>query len=217
MCIRDRRFADDAPSQNVMGEIIGSEYPNEVIVLGGHIDSWDVGQGAHDDGGGCVASWQAVKLIKDLGLKPKRTIRAVMWTNEENGLRGGNAYRDAHFDELDNHILAMESDAGVFKPSGFGFSGPDESLKILQDIGTLLYRIDSGKITKGGGGADIGPIMREGVPGMGLKVDGSRYFWYHHTNADTFDKVDKDEFNRCVASMAVMAYVVADMDMKLPR
>ena len=211
------RFVDDAPSQNVMGEIIGSEYPNEVIVLGGHIDSWDVGQGAHDDGGGCVASWQAVKLIKDLGLKPKRTIRAVMWTNEENGLRGGNAYRDTHFDELDNHILAMESDAGVFKPSGFGFSGPDESLKILQDIGTLLYRIDSGKITKGGGGADIGPIMREGVPGMGLKVDGSRYFWYHHTNADTFDKVDKDEFNRCVASMAVMAYVVADMDMKLPR
>ena len=211
------RFVDDAPSQNVMGEIIGSQYPDEVIVLGGHIDSWDVGQGAHDDGCGCVASWQAVKLIKDLGLKPKRTIRAVMWTNEENGLRGGNAYRDAHFDELDNHILAMESDAGVFKPSGFGFSGSDESLKILQDIGTLLYRIDSGKITKGGGGADIGPIMREGVPGMGLKVDGSRYFWYHHTNADTFDKVDKDEFNRCVATMAVMAYVVAEMDMKLPR
>ena len=211
------RFVDDVPSQNVMGEIIGSEYPDEVIVLGGHIDSWDVGQGAHDDGGGCVASWQAVKLIKDLGLKPKRTIRAVMWTNEENGLRGGEAYRDEHLNELDNHILAMESDAGVFKPSGFGFSGPDESFKILQDIGTLLYRIDSGKITKGGGGADIGPIMREGVPGMGLKVDGSRYFWYHHTNADTFDKVDKDEFNRCVATMAVMAYVVADMDMKLPR
>ena len=211
------RFVDDVPSQNVMGEIIGSEYPDEVIVLGGHIDSWDVGQGAHDDGGGCVASWQAVKLIKDLGLKPKRTIRAVMWTNEENGLRGGEAYRDEHLNELDNHILAMESDAGVFKPSGFGFSGSDESFKILQDIGTLLYRIDSGRITIGGGGADIGPIMREGVPGMGLKVDGSRYFWYHHTNADTFDKVDKDEFNRCVATMAVMAYVVADMDMKLPR
>ena len=208
---------EDVLSHNVMGEIKGSEYPDEVIVLGGHIDSWDAGQGAHDDGGGCVAAWQAVKLIKDLGLKPKRTIRAVMWTNEENGLRGGEAYRDAHFDNLDNHILAMESDAGVFKPSGFGFSGPDESLKILQDIGTLLYRIDSGKITKGGGGADIGPIMREGVPGMGLKVDGSRYFWYHHTAADTFDKVDQDEFNRCIATMAVMAYVVADMDERLPR
>ncbi len=207
----------DVPSQNVMGEIIGSQYPDEVIVLGGHIDSWDAGQGAHDDGGGCVASWQAVKLIKDLGLKPKRTIRAVMWTNEENGLRGGEAYRDAHLNELDNHILAMESDAGVFKPSGFGFSGTDESLKILQDIGTLLYRIDSGIITKGGGGADIGPIMREGVPGMGLNVDGSRYFWYHHTPADTYDKVDKDEFNRCVATMALMAYVVADMEERLPR
>ena len=211
------RFVEDVTSQNVMGEVKGSVYPDEVIVLGGHIDSWDVGQGAHDDGGGCVAAWQAVKLINDLGLKPKRTIRAVMWTNEENGLRGGEAYRDAHMDNLDNHILAMESDAGVFKPSGFGFTGPDKSLKILQDIGSLLYRIDSGKITKGGGGADIGPIMRKGVPGMGLKVDGSKYFWYHHTNADTFDKVDKDEFNRCVASMAVMAYVVADMDEKLPR
>lgn len=208
---------EDVLSQNVMSEIIGSEYPEEIIVLGGHIDSWDAGQGAHDDGGGCVAAWQAIKLIKDLGLKPKRTIRAVMWTNEENGLRGGEAYRDAHFNNLENYILAMESDAGVFKPSGFGFTGSDEAFKILQDIGTLLKRIESGEITKGGGGADIGPIMREGVPGMGLKVDGSKYFWYHHTPADTFDKVDKDEFNRCVATMAVMAYVVADMDDRLPR
>ncbi len=213
----EARSFGDVPSQNVMGEIRGSEYPDEVIVLGGHIDSWDVGQGAHDDGGGCVAAWHAVKLIKDLGLKPKRTIRAVMWTNEENGLRGGEAYRDNYINELDNHILAMESDAGVFKPSGFGFTGSDEAFAILQDIGTLLTKIDSGVITKGGGGADIGPIMREGVPGMGLKVDGTRYFWYHHTAADTFDKVDKDEFNRCVATMAVMAYVVADMNDKLPR
>tara|TARA_Y100000741_G_scaffold349361_1_gene318407 strand:- start:1847 stop:2269 length:423 start_codon:yes stop_codon:yes gene_type:complete len=140
-----------------------------------------------------------------------------MWTNEENGLRGGEAYRDEHFNELNNHILAMESDAGVFKPSGFGFTGSDAAFNILRDIGTLLKRIESGEITKGGGGADIGPIMREGVPGMGLKVDNSRYFWYHHTEADTFDKVDKDEFNRCVATMAVMAYVVADMDERLPR
>ena len=213
----EARSFGDVPSQNVMGEIRGSEYPDEVIVLGGHIDSWDVGQGAHDDGGGCVAAWHAVKLIKDLGLKPKRTIRAVMWTNEENGLRGGEAYRDNYINDLDNHILAMESDAGVFKPSGFGFTGSDEAFAILQDIGTLLTKIDSGVITKGGGGADIGPIMREGVPGMGLKVDGTRYFWYHHTAADTFDKVDKDEFNRCVATMAVMAYVVADMNYKLPR
>jgi carboxypeptidase Q len=211
------KFEPDALSRNVMGEIKGSEFPDEVIVLGGHIDSWDVGQGAMDDGGGCVAAWQAVKMMKELGMRPKRTIRVVMWTNEENGMRGGNAYRDAHINELDDHILAMESDGGVFKPSGFGFTGSDEAMNILQDIGTLLYSIESGVITKGGGGADIGPIMREGVPGMGLRVDGSKYFWYHHTNADTWDKLDKDEFNQCVATMAVMAYVVADMNERLPR
>jgi len=210
-------FVDDSPSRNVVAEIKGSEYPEEVIVMGGHIDSWDVGQGAMDDAGGCVAAWQALKLMNDLGLRPKRTVRVVLWTNEENGLRGGNAYRDSHKDEIDNHILAIESDAGVFKPSGFGFSGSDEAYELLSDIGTLLASIESGKITKGGGGADIGPIMREGVPGMGLSVDGSKYFWYHHTNADTWDKLDPDEFNRCVATMAVMAYVVADMDIRLPR
>ncbi len=211
------RMEPDELSRNVVAEIKGSEFPEEVIVMGGHIDSWDVGQGAMDDGGGCVAAWQAVKLMKDLGLRPKRTVRVVLWTNEENGLRGANAYRDTHMDELDNHILAMESDAGVFKPKGFGFTGSNAALKILQDIGTLLYPIESGIIIKGGGGADIGPIMREGVPGMGLRVDGSKYFWYHHTNADTMDKLDRDEFNRCVATMAVMAFVVADMDERLPR
>ena len=211
------RYEDDVPSRNAIAEIRGSEYPDEVVVMGGHIDSWDVGQGAMDDGGGCVAAWQAVKLMKDLGLTPRRTVRVVLWTNEENGLRGGNAYRDAHKDALDNHILAIESDGGVFKPSGFGFSGSDEAFNMITDIGKLLSPIESGKITKGGGGADIGPIMREGVPGMGLRVDGSKYFWYHHTNADSWDKLDRDEFNRCVATMAVMAYVVADMDERLPR
>ena len=213
----EARTEPDVLSRNVVAELKGSEFPDEVIVMGGHIDSWDVGQGAMDDGGGCVAAWQAVKLMKDLGIRPKRTIRVVLWTNEENGLRGGNAYRDAYIDQLDNHILAMESDAGVFKPQGFGFSGSDEAFKILKDIGTLLYPIESGIITKGGGGADIGPIMREGVPGMGLRVEGSKYFWYHHTDADTMDKLDRDEFNRCVATMAVMAYVVADMETRLPR
>jgi carboxypeptidase Q len=213
----EARFDEDSPSRNVIAEIKGSEFPDEVIVLGGHIDSWDVGQGAMDDGGGCVAAWQAVKLMKELGLRPKRTVRVVMWTNEENGLRGGDGYRDAHINDLENHILAMESDAGVFKPQGFGFSGSDEAFDIISDIGKLLDPIESGSITKGGGGADIGPIMREGVPGMGLKVEGSKYFWYHHTNADTWDKLNKDDFNRCVAAMAVMAYVVADMPERLPR
>jgi len=213
----DGHFLPDSWSRNIVAELPGSEFPDEVIVIGGHIDSWDVGQGAMDDAGGCVAAWEVVRLIKELGLQPKRTIRVVMWTNEENGLRGGNAYRDSHLNELDNHILAIESDGGVFSPEGFGFSGSDKARMMVKDIATLLEPIGSGFIGDKGGGADIGPIMKEGVPGMGLKVDGSKYFWYHHTNADAMDKLDKNEFNRCVATIAVMAFVVADMDERLPR
>jgi carboxypeptidase Q len=204
-------------SRNVMGEVVGSEFPDEVIVLGGHIDSWDVGQGAMDDGGGVVAAWEAIRLIKELGLTPRRTIRAVGWTNEENGLGGGNAYRDEHMDALGDHILAMESDGGVFAPQGFGFTGSDAAFEIISEIGTLLEPIGAGNISRGGGGADIGPIMQHGVPGMGLQVDGEKYFWFHHTDADTIDKLDPDELARCVAAMAIMAYVVADMPERLPR
>ncbi|MCH7716828.1 MAG: M20/M25/M40 family metallo-hydrolase [Gemmatimonadetes bacterium] len=207
----------DAPSRNAIAEIRGSELPNEVVVLGGHIDSWDVGQGAMDDGGGSVAAWEAVRLMQRLGMRPRRTVRVVLWTNEENGLRGANAYRDRHADELAHHVLAIESDGGVFKPSGFGFSGSDAAYAIVSEVGSLLDRIEAGTINRGGGGADIGPIMREGVPGMGLQVDGTRYFWYHHTDADTIDKLDPEEMARCVAAMAVMAYVVADLPEALPR
>jgi carboxypeptidase Q len=205
----------DAPSRNVMAEVTGSEFPNEVVVLGGHIDSWDVGQGAMDDAGGVVAAWEAVRLIKELGLRPRRTIRAVGWTSEENGGPGGPEYARMHADET--HVLAMESDGGVFKPSGWGFTGSDAAFDILTEIGTLLERTESGTITRGGGGADIGPLMRAGVPAMGLSVDGTRYFWYHHTEADTIDKLDPDDVALVVATMAVMAYVVADMPELLPR
>ena len=207
----------DVPSRNVVAEIVGSELPEEVVVLGGHSDSWDVGQGAMDDGGGCIAAWEAVRLMKELGLRPRRTVRVALWTNEENGLRGGTGYRDAHLDELDGHVLAIESDGGVFKPSGFGFTGSDAAYEIVRQVGQLLDRIEAGRITRGGGGADIGPIMALGVPGMGLSVDGSRYFWYHHTEADTIDKLDPDEVARSVAAMAVMAYVIADLPERLPR
>lgn len=207
----------DAPSRNVMGEIVGSERPDEVVVFGGHIDSWDVGRGAMDDGGGVVVAWEAVKLLKRLGLKPKRTIRVVGWTNEENGGRGGQGYRDAHKAEVEKHVLAIESDGGVFKPQGFSFGGSDPALEILKQVGSLLDRIEAGSIVKGGGGADIAPIMALGVPGLGLNVDGTKYFWYHHTEADTIDKLDPNDMARCVAAMAVMAYVVADMAETLPR
>ncbi len=210
----------DAQSRNVIAEIEGSEFPEEIIVLGGHIDAWDNGHGAMDDGGGCVAAWEALRLIKETGVRPKRTIRVVLWTNEENGLRGANEYlRWVQEEEksLENHILAMESDAGVFDPIGFGFSGSDDAYKILVEIGKMLKNADSGEVRKGGGGADIGPLMRNGVPGMGLNVDRSKYFWFHHTAVDTIDKLNIDDFNECVATMAVFAYAVADLDVRLPR
>jgi len=204
-------------SRNVVAELPGSEFPEEIVVLGGHIDSWDVGQGAHDDAGGCLAAWHAVKLIKKLGLQPRRTLRVVMWTNEENGGRGNKAYRDMHMAELDNHVVAIESDAGVFKPQGFGFSGSAEAMEIVSKIGQLLNSIDADEITEGGRAADVAPLNDEGVPVMSLKVDSSKYFWYHHTNADTFEKVDRDEFNHCIAAMAIMAFVLADLNEPLPR
>jgi carboxypeptidase Q len=207
----------DAPSRNLVGELRGSALPDEVVVMGGHIDSWDVGRGAMDDAGGVVVAWEALRLLKEMGLRPRRTIRVVGWTNEESGTRGGNAYRDAHAANLDTHVLAIESDDGVFKPLGFGFTGSDSAFSIVSRIGTLLSGIGSGAVTRGGGGADIEPIMQRGVPGMGLTTDGARYFWYHHSDADTVDKLDPAEMALCVATMAVVAYVVADMPERLPR
>jgi carboxypeptidase Q len=207
----------DVESRNVMGEVVGRERPDEVVVLGGHIDSWDVGQGAMDDGGGVVAAWEAVRLIQRLGLKPRRTIRVVGWTNEENGTRGGPAYRDARGADVDKHVLAIESDDGAFKPEGFGFVGSDSAYAIVRAVGGLLHAIGADSVTRGGGGADIEALMRRGVPGMGLSTKGDRYFWYHHTNGDTLDKLDPADLAACVASMAVMAYVVADLPEPLPR
>lgn len=213
----DAKSLPDADSRNVMAEIVGSEFPDEVIVMGGHIDSWDVGQGAMDDAGGVVAAWEAVKLIQRLGLKPRRTIRVVGWTNEENGFRGATTYAENQGAKVANHVLAIESDAGTFRPTGFGFTGSDSALRIIRSVAALLQPIDADSITVGGGGADIAPLMRTGVPGMGLEVDGTRYFWYHHTNGDTLDKLDPADFARCVAAFAVMAYIVADLPERLPR
>jgi carboxypeptidase Q len=203
----------DAQSHNVMGELVGREKPQEIVVMGGHIDSWDVGSGAMDDAGGVVVAWEAIRLLKRLGLTPRRTIRVVGWTNEENGGRGGQAYRQAHQQEV--HQLAIESDGGVFAPRGFGYTGPVASRPVVEAIGALLAPIGAGRIGPSGGGADIGPIMQTGVPGMGLEVDDSRYFWFHHTEADTPDKLDPREVRRCVAAMAVMAYIAADLEQPL--
>jgi carboxypeptidase Q len=207
------RSLRDAPSRNVVAEVVGRERPEQVVVLGGHIDSWDVGQGAMDDGGGSVAAWEAVRLIQELGLRPRRTIRVVLWTNEENGGRGALAYRDRHAAELGSHVLAIESDNGTFSPLGFRFSGSDAALDRLRRVGALLQPISAGRVVRETGApeADIAPLVERGVPGLGLDVDRSRYFWYHHSAGDTLDKVDPAELGRCVAALAVMAYVVADL------
>ena len=209
----EAHFLPDAESANVVAELKGSEKPDEIVLISGHFDSWDVGQGAHDDGGGCIAAWEALRLLKELGLRPRRTIRVVLYTNEENGLRGGNAYRDAHRAELGKHVLAIESDSGVYRPVGFGLNeaAPPQARADIEEIARLLSGIRAARIAPNGGGADIGPIMREGVIGMSLDVDGSRYFDIHHTEADTLDKVDPQELAHCVAALAVMAYTVADM------
>ena len=213
------RTLPDAASRNVIGEIRGRQRPDEVVVLGGHIDSWDVGQGAVDDGGGAVAAWEAVRLMHELGLRPRRTVRVVLWTNEENGGRGAQAYRDAHSAELSRHVLAIESDNGTFSPHGFRFSGSEAGLARAQHVGVLLRGIGAGSVTKETQSpeADIEPLVQRGVPGLGLDVDRTRYFWFHHSDGDTLDKVDPAELARCIASLAVMAYVVADLPDGLPR
>ena len=207
----------DAPSRNVVGELKGREAPDEVVVFGGHIDSWDVGQGAMDDGGGIVVAWEAINLLKKLGLTPRRTIRVVGWTNEENGSRGGRAYAATHKAEAGKHVLAIESDGGVFSPAGFGFTGSDSARSIVRQVSSLLARIHADSLGATGGGADVGPLGPLGVPLMGLEVDDSRYFWFHHTEADTMDKLSPAEMQRCVAVMAVMAYIVAELPQRLPR
>lgn len=207
----------DVPSRNVIGEIRGREKPEEIIIISGHIDSWDVGQGAMDDAGGCVAAWEAVRLMHKLGLRPRRTVRVVFWTNEENGIAGAKGYVERHKNELEKHVLAIESDEGTFKPSGFAFAGSEAAHRTVTGIAELLKGIEAGEIAGEAGGADVSKLHDKGIPIMDLRVDGTKYFWYHHTSADTMDKLDRHEVNLCTATLAVMAYVVAEIPVSLSR
>jgi carboxypeptidase Q len=204
----------DAESANVIGEIPGRERPDEVVVIGGHLDSWDVGAGAQDDGSGCITALEAAHIIHELGLTPRRTLRVVFWTNEENGGAGGDAYRVWAGDTVKNHVAAIEMDGGAEKPTGFGLSASGDLQSMLgrvREIGVLLDRFDAGAIQPGGGGADIAPIMMDGVPGLALRTVGTHYFDWHHSRADTTDKVKLEDLRANIAAMAVMAYVLADM------
>ena len=202
------RFEEDRPSRNLIIEIPGSESPNEVVVMGGHIDAWDVGTGAMDDGSGCYVTWRALEAIRSLKMQPKRTIRVCFWTNEENGLRGGEAYAKQTEDET--HILAMEVDGGTFQPTGFsGNVGGD----LRNDVEALMEStkfVGASELVEGEGGADTSPLHAKGVPVLELTVDTTKYFWYHHTEADTPDKLDPEELNDCAFAMAVMAWGIAN-------
>lgn len=218
--------ADTLPqrlSHNVIGEIRGREKPDEVVVIGGHIDSWDVGQGAQDDGGGCVIAMEALRIIRQLGLKPRRTLRVVLWTNEENGSRGGRAYADSLGPAVEKHVAAIESDGGVERLVGFGLTAraasgdstdtarTQRAVERAQELAPLFAGLGAIRMHAGGGGADIGPLMRKGVLGIAHETTMERYFEWHHSEADMLDKVDPVELRKNVAAMAVMAWMLADM------
>lgn len=197
----------DVWSHNVIGEIKGSELPNEIIVVGGHLDSWDLGDGAHDDGAGVVQSMEVLRLFKATGYKPKRTIRVVLFMNEENGLRGGNAYADKALLEEEKHIFALESDAGGFTPRGFSFNCSDAEFAQVESWKPLFKPYLIHYFEKGGSGADIRPLKNKYNVLAGLRPDSQRYFDHHHAENDTFDAVNKRELELGAATMASLVYL----------
>jgi Iap family predicted aminopeptidase len=204
----------EVESANVLAEIRGAELPQEIVLIGAHLDSWDVGHGAHDDGAGCVIVMEALRLLSGTGVRPRRTIRGVLFTNEENGLRGGKDYAERHGGE--RHVAAIETDSGGFAPVGFGVTAGPGGVAMIQELVADLAAIDADTVSPEGGGADIGPLRKLGVPVLGLVQDGRRYFDYHHTAADTFDKIDRAALDKNVAAMAVMAWGLAQHERTLP-
>ncbi|MBP9705818.1 MAG: M20/M25/M40 family metallo-hydrolase, partial [Chitinophagales bacterium] len=205
------KFLPDVKSYNVIAEITGSEFPNEVITVGGHLDSWDVGEGAHDDGAGCVQSMEVLRTIKALNIKPKRTIRCVLFMNEENGNRGGHAYADWAKTTNEKHIAAMESDAGGFSPRGFTIEDDSDAIvKIFTDLKPLFLPYGVYYIQRGHGGTDIGPLKELGTTLIGLVPDSQRYMDIHHTANDTFDKVNKRELSLGAATMTSVVWWISE-------
>ncbi|KAM8811861.1 carboxypeptidase Q [Eudromia elegans] len=207
----------DSISFNTVAEIVGSKFPEQIVLVSGHLDSWDVGQGAMDDGGGAFISWEALSLVKDLGLRPKRTLRLVLWTGEEQGGVGAEQYYQLHKENISNFDVVMESDEGTFKPMGLAFTGTDEARDIVKEIMTLLLPINITDIYDSADGTDIDYWMKAGVPGASLRDDISKYFWFHHSHGDTMTVQDPNQMNLCAAVWTVVSYVIADMEEMLPR
>ena len=198
----------DVQSYNVIGQITGTQYPNEVIVVGGHLDSWDLGDGSHDDGAGCVQSMDVLRLLKETGVRPKRTIRVVLFMNEENGLRGGRKYAEVAKQKGEKHIFALESDSGGFTPRGFSFDGPDYKINQILNWKPLFEPYLIHYFKKGGSGADIGPLKNDELVLAGLRPDSQRYFDHHHAANDTFDAVNKRELELGAATMTALIYLI---------
>ena len=198
----------DVLSHNVIGQINGSEKPDEIIVIGGHLDSWDLGDGSHDDGSGIVQSMEVLRILKSLNYIPKRTIRVVLFANEENGLRGGNKYAAEAMLNNEKHFFALESDAGGFTPRGFSFDTSDKEFKTIKKFETLFIKYGMNNFFIGGSGADIGPLKDSKVILAGLRPDTQRYFDYHHAASDTFDKINKRELELGAAAMTALVYLL---------
>jgi hypothetical protein len=199
----------DTTGHNVIGELRGTQFPDQYITVGGHLDSWDVGEGAHDDGAGCVQTIEVLRALRAVGYKPKHTLRFVLFANEENGLRGGTKYAEAAQERGEKHVFALESDAGGFTPRGFGITAPDEVLKKLDTWRPLLQPYGASEFSAGGGGADIGPLHRlQGTPMAGLQPDSQRYFDLHHARSDVFEAVNKRELELGAVAMAALIYLV---------
>jgi hypothetical protein len=202
-------FEPDVEGHSVVAELTGTEFPNEYITVGGHLDSWDVGEGAHDDGAGIVQTMEILRTLKVLGYKPKRTLRFVLFANEENGMRGGNKYAEEAQKNKEKHVFALESDAGGFTPRGFGFTVSPAQLTKIQSWLPLLKPYGTDFLQAGGGGADIGPLNKTfGTPIAGLMPDSQRYFDIHHARSDVFENVNKRELNLGAVNMAALIYLV---------
>ncbi len=212
----EARNLGDGPCANVVADIRGAVRPDEIVLLGAHLDSWDLAAGAHDDGAGCAMVMAAAREVLRGG-RPARTVRVVLYTAEEIGIYGGRAYRDAHRDEIDRHVVALESDSGAFAPEGFTVAGDSLAVARVARLAAPLAGLGAAAVTPGGSGADISPLVELGVPGIGHRVDGSTYFHYHHSTADHLDKVDPALLNRNVAALAGLARALADDPEPLPR
>jgi len=209
---------DDTESFNVVAELRGTEKPDETVIFGGHFDTWDVTDGSMDDGGGVMIAWEAFSLIKQLDLKPKRTIRLVLWTAEEYGLIGGNEYYNAHKDQVNKTSLIMQADGGTFRPYGIQFTGSDLARSIMESILSPLNEINATTVLNGGGASsDTGLWVDAGVPGSELYNARENYFDFHHTYGDAMTALNADDLDRCTSVWATVAYSVANLDSLLPR